>query len=41
MLRQHSIKQSEKEAMHLALFGYHGVVCEQVDEQVQCIWLLP
>lgn len=41
MLRQHSIRESEKAAMHLALFGYHGVVCEQLDEQVQCIWLLP
>lgn len=41
MLRQHSIKQSAKEAAHLARFGYHGIICEQIDEQVQCIWLLP
>lgn len=41
MLRQHCIRESERAALHLALFGHHGVVCEQVDAQVQCIWLLP
>lgn len=41
MLRQHSIRDSEAAAMHLGYFGHHGVVVEQVDAQVQCIWLLP
>lgn len=40
MLRQHCIRESEKAALHLVIFGSHGIVVEQVDAQVQCIWFL-
>lgn len=40
MRRQHAVRQSEKEAMYLSMQGVAGLLIEQIDSQVQCIWIL-
>lgn len=40
MKRQHLVRESEKEAMHLMYWGLRGIVVEPIDSQVQCIWIL-